>query len=65
MPDGHQNERPKGRQWAQQEKRGMENQRRQAASSTKQGGGQQGNERAPGKPVGKWPIRRTKKPVAT
>jgi hypothetical protein len=40
MPDDHQNERPKRGQWAGQRKKGMEKQRQQAASNTKQDGSQ-------------------------
>jgi hypothetical protein len=58
MPDDHQNERPKRGQW-----KGMEKQRQQAASNTKQDGSQhvdedkqqqapQGVDRTPDKPIG-------------
>ena len=61
MPDDHQNERPMGGQWADQQKKGMKKQRRQATPTTKQESGQnvdednyqhgqQGDARAPGKP---------------
>jgi hypothetical protein len=63
MPDDHQNERPLGGQWADQQKKGMKKQR-QATSNRKHEGGQhvdedkqqqapQGDDRTPDKAIGR------------
>ena len=61
MPEDHQNERPMGGQWADQQKNGMKKQRRQATPTAKHEGSQhvdednqaqRGDDRTPDKPIG-------------